>query len=139
MTSSHCKNIPLIFTHFRNKVTKLEANQNKYNCLVSKIYNKLKSRALFSHLVRTEKSAGKINLLKKLLTRQFFLFWFPSKRTDRTYKTDSGLTVFLVSLLKHTLDAKMVQLSRFFVTKYFAKITLNIKIVWKLISEGVIE
>ena len=54
--------------HLRSKThaeryCSLEGNQNKYNCLVSNFYNKLKSRALFSHLFRTDKSAGKINLL----------------------------------------------------------------------------
>ena len=58
--------------------TILEANQNKNNCLVSNFLDKLKSPALFSHLFRTEKSAGNFNLSKKLLTRQLFLFWFAS-------------------------------------------------------------
>ena len=41
----------------------LEGNQNKNNCIVSNFYNKLKSPALFSHLFRTEKSAGNFNLV----------------------------------------------------------------------------
>ena len=56
----------------------LEANQNWNNCLVSNFLDKLKFPALFSHLFRTEKRAGKFNLSKKLLTRQLFLFWFAS-------------------------------------------------------------
>ena len=38
-----------------------EGNQNKNNCLVSNIYNKLKSPAPF--YLRTVKSAGNFNLL----------------------------------------------------------------------------
>ena len=41
----------------------LEGNQNKINCLASNFYNTLKSRALFSHLFGTEKSAGNFILL----------------------------------------------------------------------------
>ena len=57
----------------------LEPNQNKNNCLVRNFLDKLKSPALFSHLFRTEKSAGNFNLSKKLRTRQLVLFWFASK------------------------------------------------------------
>ena len=46
---------------------------------MSNFYNKLKSPALFFHLFHTEKSAGNFDLSKKLLTRQLFLFHFPSK------------------------------------------------------------
>ena len=70
----------------------LEENQHKNNCLVSIFYNKLKSPALFSHLFRTEKSAGNFNLLWKLLTRQLFLFWFASR-----------LTTFSAVILDHFL------------------------------------
>ena len=61
----------------------LEANQNKNNnnWLVSNFYNKLKFPALFSVQNRREKSAADFNLLEKLLTRQLFLFWFPSSPT----------------------------------------------------------
>ena len=52
------------YTTFSKKRYDLEGNQNKNNCLVSNFYNKLKSRALFFHLFRTEKSAGNLcNLL----------------------------------------------------------------------------
>ena len=56
--------------------TDLEANQNKNNCLVSNFLDKLKSSTLFSHLFRTEKSAGSFNLSKKLLTRKAAVFYF---------------------------------------------------------------
>ena len=52
----------------------LEANQNKNKYLVSNFLDILKSPALFSHLFRTEKSAGNFNLSKKLLTRQLISF-----------------------------------------------------------------
>ena len=38
----------------------LEGNQNKNNCFVIIFYDKLKSRALFSHLFRMEKSVEEI-------------------------------------------------------------------------------
>ena len=41
----------------------LEGNQNKNNCPVRNLYNKLKIPALFPHLLRTEKSAGNFNFL----------------------------------------------------------------------------
>ena len=44
---------------------------------MSNFYNKLKFPGLFFHLLRTEKSAGNLNLLYKLLTRRLFLFSFP--------------------------------------------------------------
>ena len=61
----------------------LEANQNKNNCLTSNFYYKLKFPALFSVRNRWEKGARDFNLLQKLLTRQVFLFRFPS-RTDQS-------------------------------------------------------
>ena len=57
----------------------LEANQNKNNYPVSNFYNKLKFPAFFSVRNRWEKSAQDFNVLCQLLTRQSFLFWFPSK------------------------------------------------------------
>ena len=63
---------------------RLEANQNKNNCLLSNFLDKLKSPALFSHLFRSEKSARNFNLSKKLLTKQLFLFCFASSNLDNS-------------------------------------------------------
>ena len=52
----------------------LEGNPNKNNCLVSNFYDKLKSPALFSHLLSTEKSAENFNLMQELLTRRCSYF-----------------------------------------------------------------
>ena len=53
----------------RPRAIKLEGNQNK-NCFEINFYNRLKSCALFSHLFRTDKSAGNFDLLLKLPKRQ---------------------------------------------------------------------
>ena len=51
----------------------LEASQNKINCLVSNIYNKLKCPALLSHLFRTEKSAGKFQFVVEIAHKEVVL------------------------------------------------------------------
>ena len=51
------------FTYVKIIGRNLEGNQNKKNCLLSNLYDKLKSPALFSHLFRTEKRARNFNLL----------------------------------------------------------------------------
>ena len=62
---------------------------------MSKFLDKLKFPALFSHLFRTEKSAGNFNLSKKLLTRQFFLFWFASSyQMYIFYQQKTSLKIF---------------------------------------------
>ena len=65
------KNSVLIFlanfhhfsVHEIGKSRFLEGNQNKNNCLVRNLYEKLKSPTLFSHLLSAEKSTENFNLL----------------------------------------------------------------------------
>ena len=79
----------------------LEANQNKNNCLVRNILDRLKFPAFFSVRNRWEKRAGDFNLSKKLLTRQLFLFWFAFSRGYRFKFIWSCLTKLGSRILLH--------------------------------------
>ena len=61
-----------VLNRIKLEMSKLEANQNKNNCLVSNFLDKLKFPALFFLRNRWDKRAGDFNLSKKLLSCSYF-------------------------------------------------------------------